>query len=166
MDIDTVMHDKDAAGPLATDLLRADHALLRRLFEQYQDAGGEEAGTRQIIAQEICMQLELHSRVELELFYPAVGDEDAGFIDMAIEHHAEMAEAIGEIRELPAASDEYDDLVLTLRGIVDDHLTEEEEVLFPELEERMPETLVALTDEIIELKERIVGSTEDLEGRA
>ncbi|HEY9379704.1 MAG TPA: hemerythrin domain-containing protein, partial [Burkholderiales bacterium] len=66
------MHDKDAHAQFATDLLRADHATVRALFDEYQNAMDEDAAARQVIAQEICMQLEIHHRVELELFYPAV----------------------------------------------------------------------------------------------
>ena len=49
--------------------------------------------------------------------------------------------------------------------MVEEHVTEEEEVLFPELEERIPDTLADLAEEIIAFKERVIGSTEDLEGR-
>ena len=166
MDIDTAMHDKDAHAQFATDLLRTDHATVRALFDEYQSAMDEDAASRQVIAQEICMQLEIHHRVELELFYPAVRDEDSSFIDNAIEDHEEIAATIAEIRDLPASRDEYDDCIIQLMDMVEAHVAEEEDLLFPELEERMPATLVALTDEIIGFKERIVGSTDDLEGRA
>ena len=166
MDIDTAMQDKDDDVDMGTDLLRADHAVVRQLFDEFQDAMDEDGNARQAIAQEICMQLELHSRVELEVFYPAIREEDESFIDNAVEDHEEIAGTIAEIRELPASSDEYDDYIMELMDMVEEHVTEEEEVLFPELEERIPETLIALTEEIIAFKERVVGSTEDLEGRS
>lgn len=166
MDIDTAMQDKDDAH-LATELLRQDHAVMRQLFDQFQDAMDEDGrDARQAIAQEICMQVELHSRVELEVFYPAVQEEDMSFIDNAAGDHEEIAATIGEIRELPATSDEYDDYILELMDMVEEHVTAEEEVLFPDLEARIPATLATLTDDIIAFKERVVGSTEDLEGRA
>lgn len=166
MDIDSAMNDKDIDAQLATELLREDHATLRQLFEEYQDAMDEDSPSRQSIAQEICMQLELHSRVELEVFYPAVHDEDSGFVDNAIEDHEEIAGIIEEVRGLPASSSEYDDYIIELINMVEEHVAEEEDVLFPELEERMPATLAAMTEDIIGFKERIVGSTEDLEGRS
>src|SRR5690606_11035775 len=121
-----------------------------------------DSAARQVIAQEICMQLELHSRVELEVFYPAIHEEDESLIDNAIDDHEEIAATIEEIRELPTSSDEYDDYIMELMDMVEQHVIEEESVLFPELEERIPETLSALTEEIIHFKERIVGSTDDL----
>ena len=166
MDIDTAMHDKDPDVHLATELLRTDHATIRELFDEYREALDEESEVRQTIAQEICMQIELHGRVELEVFYPAVREEDSGFIDNAVEDHAEISDAIAEIRELAADSDEYDDYILELMDLVEEHVAEEEDVLFPELEERMPATLASLTDDIIGFKERVVGSTEDLSGRS
>ena len=80
--------------------------------------------------------------------------------------HIVGRDLIAEIRELPATSEEYDDYIIELMNMVEEHVAEEEDVLFPELEERMPETLTALTDEIIRFKERMVGSTEDLESRS
>jgi len=165
MDIDTAMQDKDDAN-LATELLRHDHAVIRQLFDQFQDAIDEDGHARQAIAQEICMQLELHSRVELEVFYPEVHEEDPGFVDNAVDDHEDIAATIEEIRELPAASEEYEDYILELMDMVEEHVTEEEEVLFPDLEARIPDTLATLTDDIIAFKERVVGSVEDLEGRA
>lgn len=165
MDIDSAMQDKDEDVHFATELLRQDHALVRELFDQFQDAMDEDGNARQVIAQEICMQLELHSRIELEVFYPAIREEDESFIDNAVEDHEEIASTIAEIRELPTTSDEYDDYIMELMDMVEEHVTEEEEVLFPELEERIPETLSELTEDIIAFKERVIGSTEDLEGR-
>ena len=164
MDIDTAMQDKDDDVHLATELLRQDHAVVRDLFDQFQDAMDEDGSARQVIAQEICMQIELHSRIELEVFYPAVRDEDESFIDNAVEDHDEIASTIAEIRELPTTSDEYDDYIMELMDMVEEHVTEEEEVLFPELEERIPATLATLAEDIIAFKERVIGSTDDLEG--
>jgi len=138
---------------------------VRQLFDAYQDALDSDASSRQSIAQEICMQLELHSRVELEVFYPAIHDEDSDFVDTAVDEHEGLASTIAEIRVLPASSNEYDDHIFALMDLFEEHVTEEEEVLFPELEARIPTTLVSLTDDIIHFKERVVGSTEDLEGR-
>jgi len=165
MDIDTAMQGKGEGAVLATDLLRADHETVRQLFDAYQDALDSDASSRQSIAQEICMQLELHSRVELEVFYPAIHDEDSDFVDTAVDEHEGLASTIAEIRVLPASSNEYDDHIFALMDLFEEHVTEEEEVLFPELEARIPTTLVSLTDDIIHFKERVVGSTEDLEGR-
>lgn len=166
MDIDTALNDKDADAQFATELLRSDHAEIRRLFEQYHDALDEDARHRQVLAQAICMQIELHSRVELEVLYPEVRDHDGALIADAVEDHAEIAEAIAQLRELPADSADYDDLIAELHDLVEDHFAEEESALFPDLEERMPAALTAMTGEIIAFKERLVGSTDDLESRS
>lgn len=166
MDIDTALNDKDPDAQLATELLRSDHAQIRALFEQYHDAEKEDAENRQVLAQAICMQIELHSRIEIEVLYPQVREHDDALIADAIEDHAEIADAISELRELPADSDDYDDLIAELHDLVEDHFAEEEAALFPDLEERMPAVLADMTEDVIAFKERLVGSTDDLESRS
>lgn len=167
MDIDTALNDKDPDAQLATGLLRDDHAVIRALFEQYHDARDEDAENRQVLAQAICMQMELHSRIELEVLYPGVREHDGdALIADAIENHKEIAAAIAELRELPADSDDYDELIAELHDLAEDHFAEEETALFPDLEERIPAALAGMTEDIIAFKERLVGSTDDLESRS
>ena len=54
----------------AIALLKADHRKVEDLFEQFENARGSKA--KQRIANEICMELIVHSDIEEEIFYPAV----------------------------------------------------------------------------------------------
>ncbi len=53
----------------AVQLLKADHKQLRKLFEQFHDASDDDKGS---IASRLFTELDIHSKVEEELFYPAV----------------------------------------------------------------------------------------------
>ena len=53
----------------AVQLLKADHKHVRKLFEQFHDALDEEKST---IASRLFTELEIHSKLEEELLYPAV----------------------------------------------------------------------------------------------
>ncbi len=53
----------------AVQLLKADHKQVRKLFEQFHGAADEEKGS---IAKRLFTELEIHSKIEEELFYPAV----------------------------------------------------------------------------------------------
>ena len=55
--------------PDAVQMLRADHRRVRRLFDQWRAAVAEE---RSAIARRIFAELEMHTLLEEELFYPAV----------------------------------------------------------------------------------------------
>jgi hemerythrin superfamily protein len=50
-------------------LLKADHKQVRKLFEQFQGASDEDKGA---IAKRLFTELEIHSKIEEELLYPAV----------------------------------------------------------------------------------------------
>jgi len=53
----------------AVQLLKADHKQVRKLFEQFHDASDDDKGS---IASRLFTELDIHSKVEEELFYPAV----------------------------------------------------------------------------------------------
>ena len=53
----------------AVQLLKADHKQVRKLFEQFHSAADDEKGS---IARRLFTELEIHSKLEEELLYPAV----------------------------------------------------------------------------------------------
>ena len=53
----------------AVQLLKADHKQVRKLFEQFHEASTDDKAG---IAGRLFIELEIHSKVEEELFYPAV----------------------------------------------------------------------------------------------
>ncbi|HKY02057.1 MAG TPA: hemerythrin domain-containing protein [Burkholderiales bacterium] len=166
MDLDTALNDKAPHSQRATDLLRADHQEISALFDDYQQAMDDDSPVRETLAQTICMQLDLHNRIELEVFYPIVRAEDVELIDEATQDHQEMAELINSLQGLPSEDANFDTRMLDLMDIVESHIATEEEELFPLLEDRIDATLRHLCTEIIRYKEQLVGSTQDVSGRA
>lgn len=166
MDLDTALNDKAPHSQRATDLLRADHQEISALFDDYQQAMDDDSPVRKTLAQSICMQLELHNRVELELFYQVVRAEDPELVDEAIQDHREMDALIDVLKTLPLENPNFDARMLDLMDVVESHIAMEEEELFPLLEDRIDATLRRLCAEIIRYKEQLVGSTGDLSGRA
>ena len=153
-----------ATGDRATDLLREDHRKVRELFEQYERAIAEQWDTRQSLAEEISMQLEVHSRVEEEIFYPAIRRIDAEFVAHAIEQHQAVDQIIERLKQ---SSEEvhYDAAISELQRLVEPHM-DDEEALFERLEERVPEALGLLRAKIVKRKEQLTGSTQEMEGRS
>jgi hemerythrin superfamily protein len=60
---------KNAQPQDAVQLLKADHKQVQKLFEQFHDASDDD---KQSIATRLFIELEIHSKLEEELFYPAV----------------------------------------------------------------------------------------------
>jgi len=65
----TPKQSKNSPPPDAVQLLKADHKQVRKLFEQFHDASDDDKGS---IASRLFTELDIHSKVEEELFYPAV----------------------------------------------------------------------------------------------
>ena len=60
---------KSAQPQDAVQLLKADHKQVRKLFEQFHGASNDDKGS---IASRLFTELDIHSKLEEELFYPAV----------------------------------------------------------------------------------------------
>jgi hemerythrin superfamily protein len=61
---------KKSSQPVdAIQMLRVDHKQVKKLFEQFSTATGDERGS---IAAKLFLDLDIHSKLEEELFYPAV----------------------------------------------------------------------------------------------
>jgi len=60
---------KDSQPQDAVQLLKADHRQVRKLFEQFHGASDDDKGS---IAKRLFIELDIHSKLEEELLYPAV----------------------------------------------------------------------------------------------
>ena len=54
----------------AIALLKQDHRTAEDLFAEFEKAGGE--GRKQKIAEQICLELSVHAKIEEEIFYPTL----------------------------------------------------------------------------------------------
>ena len=162
----------------AIDMLKDDHRKVEALFEQFLE---EESGKKQQIAQQIFHELEVHSTLEEELFYPALqtqGDpaelgsleqeeeiEREGTIDAskldegedmeqdepdetpeeiaedmianAYDDHRVVRDMIAELRNNDASSPEFRQSLIELQQTVADHVSQEEDELFPQAQLNM-----------------------------
>ena len=66
----------------AVHMLKADHKQVKQLFERFHSAAPEE---RSDIASQLFTELEIHTKLEEELFYPAVRQKIAGAAPVAEE---------------------------------------------------------------------------------
>lgn len=121
----------------AISLLTADHNRVRGLFEQFEKAkdGGDEA-TLATLGAKIFEELEVHTTIEEERFYPAVHDlsEEIGeVVDEGIEEHHVVEVLMGEIAALDPSSDEWKAKMTVLIENVKHHAEEEEKEMFPKV---------------------------------
>ena len=115
----------DAKSPDAVALLKADHAKVAALFEEYESASGD--ARKQKIADEVCMELTVHAKIEEEIFYPACeGKVEEDLLKEAYVEHDGAKILIAEI-EAGSPSDEFFDAKVKVLGEQIEHHVEEEE---------------------------------------
>jgi len=121
-------------GPDAIDLLDADHLCVHALFQAYRELvrTGGSAVQRRALAEEICMELTIHARIEEELFYPAVRAalQDDVLVDGAEQDHGGQRELVAQILSLAAEDPAYDARLARLCDHVERHVRTEREQVF------------------------------------
>jgi hemerythrin superfamily protein len=107
----------------AVQLLKADHKLVRKLFEQFHGASDEEKAA---IASRLFIELDIHSKLEEELLYPAV-QAKLESLDYETEGNGLDATDDGEVDpESETAFDEIDGAELDELDDEEDEETESE----------------------------------------
>jgi hemerythrin superfamily protein len=109
----------------AIALLKADHRKVEELFEQFEEASG--ASKKQKIAQEICLELTVHTRIEEEIFYPACeGEIEDDLLKESYVEHDGAKVLIAEIEAGSPGDEYYDAKVKVLSEQIEHHVEEEE----------------------------------------
>jgi len=165
MDLDTALTGKPAEGASATEILRADHAEARRLFAEYRSAA-DDAHARGVIAQSLCMQLELHDAIERDVFYPALRQIAAEWTRRANEAHEKIAAAVERVRSGADNGGPLDHAIDALENLVEAHVRDEEEHVFPKVEAQRDFSSGELGRALIRRKEELTRSTSYFEGPA
>jgi hemerythrin-like domain-containing protein len=117
----------------AITLLKQDHQEVKQLFTRFERANGESEKER--LAEKICNELKLHTRLEEEMFYPAVREaiRDADLVNEAEVEHASAKDLINQIEAASPSDERYDALVKVLAEYVRHHIKEEESEMFPKV---------------------------------
>jgi hypothetical protein len=126
-------HTAGSTGSSALDLLQQDHRELEAYFKQYEEEGSDKAA----LALKICLTLEVHARIEEEIFYPAARDmiENRELVARAIVEHASAKQLIADIEAMEAGDELHEAKVKVLTEQIRHHVEEEETELFPEIRE-------------------------------
>lgn len=123
-----------AAADNALAVLRADHDRVADLFARFEKLKSNGA-QKQHLVERICDELEMHARVEEELFYPSarglVGDEE--MMDRAAVEHEAFKRLIEQLRRMKPGDGKYDAMVAVLGDYVKHHVRQEQDEMFPRL---------------------------------
>jgi hemerythrin-like domain-containing protein len=141
----------------AIKLLKQDHQRVRKLFDQYDEAGDRSSKKKREIAETIFRELELHRKLEEEIFYPAVNakgnHEVRELVIENLEEHQEVGSLIEELRELDPEDAGYEESFAQLVESVQEHIEAEESEMFPEAEKHLRGQLDEIGSQMEEEKE-------------
>ena len=109
----------------AIAMLKADHRKVEALFEKFEQTNGK--ATRQRLAEQICLELKVHTAIEEEIFYPACrGKIEDDLVNEAYVEHDSAKLLINEIEAGGPEEDFYDAKVKVLSEMIEHHVEEEE----------------------------------------
>lgn len=119
----------------AIDLLTAQHREVENLFDECKKASTEE---KLELFYALANLLVLHTSIEERHFYPAAGEGvEEQQIREALEEHLLVKRGLADILSLDSVDAEFDAKLEVLREVVAHHLREEEEQLFPSVQQAL-----------------------------
>ncbi len=121
----------------AITLLTADHNRVRGLFTRFREAQeSDDQAAMAELADKICTELQVHTTIEEDDFYPTVrdgSDELREAVDEGLQEHHVVDVLMNELGELEAGSNEWVAKVTVVIENVEHHAEEEEDEMFPKV---------------------------------
>lgn len=109
----------------AVALLKADHRKVEDLFAKFESAKGD--GRKKALAEQICLELTVHTKIEEDVFYPACeGAVEEDLLKEAYVEHDGAKVLIAEIEAGGPDDDFYEAKVKVLSEMIEHHVEEEE----------------------------------------
>ena len=150
-------HLLDRLSPSVTRMIRMDHSHVLVLSHQFtSDASPDK---KKSIAEAVCLALEIHARLEEEIFYPALREVDGGneVLAKAQPEHDEMRRLIDVLRTIGPTDVHYDATFHQLMRNVTHHVADEEAVLLPAAERLLADRLSELGAQMTRRRLQLAG---------
>ncbi|CAB3809485.1 hemerythrin domain-containing protein [Paraburkholderia fynbosensis] len=131
-------------SPTITSMIRLDHMHALAAFHRYNV--DSPWWRKRAIVNSTCIALEIHARLEEEIFYPALGSvlTDDATLNKSRPEHDEMRATIDKLRTIGPENAAYDGLFQQLMREVMHHVADEETVLLPAAERALKSDLRSL----------------------
>ena len=128
-------------------VLTADHNRVRGLFARFQAAEeSKDVAEMTGLATKILQELDVHTAIEEQVFYPAISEADEEIHEVVVEgveeHHV-VKRLADEIEALPADDEAWAAKMKVLIENVEHHAEEEEQELFPQVKKALDADVLA-----------------------
>lgn len=122
----------------ATTLLRNDHRTVEGLFKKFEKSGPRAHKSRRSVVDRIIEELSVHAAIEEQLFYPAARakapDSESQVLE-DLEEHNIVKWTLAALEDLEPTDERFVPRVTVLIENVRHHVEEEEDELFPKVQE-------------------------------
>ncbi|MGH9179812.1 MAG: hemerythrin domain-containing protein [Acidimicrobiales bacterium] len=146
----------------ALTLLIADHNRVRGLFTRFQSAHeSKDTAKMAELAPEILTELEVHTTIEEEIFYPEVtqaSEEIHEMITEGVEEHSVVKRLAAEVQSLSPDDDQWEAKMVVIIENVEHHAGEEEKELFPKVRSALNAQVLAEMGERLEALKAELGA--------
>jgi iron-sulfur cluster repair protein YtfE (RIC family) len=142
----------------ATELLKADHDRVDALFQKVK---ANEDGNNEDTFQKIKQELEIHTHVEEQIFYPNLlenGDEELQkIVREGLEEHGQVKTLLVEMGSMSGDDEEFKAKLQVLMENVEHHVQEEEGEMFPLVREQLDEQMLVRLGSLITAEKARMG---------
>ncbi len=141
------------------EMLREDHDRVRSLLTELTESSERASKRRPELLQKIEAEVLQHTRLEEAVFYPALKDANGKqglrlFFEAQEEHRAVNALVLPDLKSTEPTSEAFTGRAKVLRDMIEHHMLEEENHLFPLAEDSMDSALLEqLSRQAVEFKQ-------------
>jgi hemerythrin-like domain-containing protein len=144
----------------AITLLTEDHQRVRELLGEMEETTERAVSKREELLATIKQELEIHTKIEEDIFYPAFRDAAKKKDDKdlyALEEHHVVDMVMPEIKKTKADSEEFGAKAKVLKDLVEHHAGEEEKEMFPRAKKLMDrEQLLDLGQQLAQARDSLM----------
>jgi hemerythrin superfamily protein len=120
------------------EALKNEHAMTLALFDQLEATSDKATGTRAALVMKIKYALSKHALQEENVIYPALREaNETADADELNSEHGYVKSYLYELENMPKASADFLARVKSFRALLEEHIREEEDRIFPALRARM-----------------------------
>jgi hypothetical protein len=119
----------------AIELLKEDHKKVKGLLAELTETTTRAEKKRRQLLDKIEMEIQIHTRIEEEIFYPAfkeAGDSEHSkvYFEALEEHRAVEEMVLPDLKKTPPTSEKFSGRAKVLKELIEHHADEEEKDMF------------------------------------
>ena len=141
----------------AIALLEQDHQAVKKLFREFEGKTDRAVKAKLELYQTIRQELEIHTQIEEQIYYPAVKEAVPDMVAEAFEEHKQVDRLLQELQGMDPSDERFDAKMTVMMENVEHHAGEEEKEMFPSSRKPLgPDRLQELGMRMMEMKQQLM----------